>query len=1160
MIGKRIDGVWAALALGIALFVSTSRGEGYLIEGFEDQSDPGSWRELSPSPQTHNAENATAPSGYVTQHVTEGKLAGEFEFNWIIPPVQSSTANFYREGGPPVYWSMRIDLNTPGALPNGYFANNGLLKADIYNNTAEEIQVAFLLHDGGGLERTPFNPLPPFALTTVVFDGASDPVTPHASGNGTLDGTSSAFRGLIVYTETQPIQSPFSMTVDNIRVEWMDDCCWIYGPPRLLAAQQGSAPGKLYIEWEAEPDPELGGFKIYMGGDEHFGNPYPNALQLPGPAAAVVGPDVRSLEIDVPTTGPVYVAIAPFDTALPNPNELPLGIALGASLRPDGAKPDDLVVLDLDRFAPDSVQLQTARYRGMIVYNAQALAAAGRFFESASAEAVETGHVALTSNPDGVVIWSNGFDGDATSPVMQTIADGAIDQLRAYVESGGKLMISGSAVGKGLAVNGSAVAQSFFRDTLGAKYVSDEIGVEVYGGHGPFDRFWRFNTGPEDTDLAAWRTTDNEVYEAEPCAQVVFEYSEMKCASVVQDHQVVLFGFPFETVRDNAHPTFEDAAAMRASLLQGVLDYLLAPPKPIISYLPHPTIVESFEDNTDPASWTESSASPQTVNAINNWDAPSSYRRDFATNGVQSGRFEFDWVLPGSPISGSNPYYPEGGGPTTYWSMRLNVAQPGGLAIPSLPIQRALVADLYNSTSDTVQVAFCVMDQDGELERGAFQSLPPRAMTTVSCGLYGGPMIPFISGDGILDGGHVIFKGFLIYSETAPTQTRFSMDVDNIRLYGIAPTCCGPRPPQLRFVGQGSAPGKLRVDWDPPTIGDGMYPGGLTYRFYLAGSREISNRIPERLEFPSEPVVSLCAHETSVEIDAPTTGPIYVRGVALGEEYDNLVISHPGSAMGASLRPDGLPPEDLVVLDQYRYNTPDMEEQSVYGYVNLGVYPAQALDAAGRHFQSCSASAIADDTIPLTPDFQGAVLWSIFRDEEIRPEQTLADANIERLQTFLVGGGNLFLSGSGIGNGLGDLGSPLAQSFLRNSLRVDSTTAGTSNWNVAAGSGPFASVGPLRTGPRLHAYAAGATSSNEVFQPMPGSLTPLSYDNGGHAAVLSGNSVVFLGFPLEAVRDANSETASYESAAAARAALVQAALDYLLAPPTPPESSGWMIR
>lgn len=551
-----------------------------VIDGFETIPGPANWvttMNSGTSGQNRNVANGGTLTAS-TSYVTEGTGSGRISINWDLSGAQSGASPW--PGTSPV-WGCRWFNNSGSNLGNIPIGDT--IKIDIYNETGLPIQFSLLVRDqsgAGDLVRGPYVTLNPGA-NTYQFVPQTEGVVWVTLANGIVDGTAVTINSMLFYSDDAPAAANTVFYVDNLRRTGTQVDTTPPAAPKLLFVGQGSAPGKMLIKWEANTEPDLDKYSVYMMTDADFGRTTTNRFSFPATPVKNVSAPATQTEIDVPTTGPVYIRLTAWDNATPQPNESGTGIIFGASLRPDGLAPQDLVVLDLKKYGPTDSGFPTYGYLHMIVYNAQALADNGRYFASCSPTAVENGEVTLTPGSDKIVIWSTGQDGSGT-PLVKSVTPACIPSLTTYVTAGGKLFISGIGLGKDLYTNGDATQQAFFSNVLKAVVGSGNVGTNEITADGIFADAGTFYTGPDIWNLAAFATTGNESMTGNG-ANTAMAYTGVTDAypCVYWGNQVVVFGFAFESVRHSTGSfTFAQAREARKKLLQTVLNYLNPVPTP----------------------------------------------------------------------------------------------------------------------------------------------------------------------------------------------------------------------------------------------------------------------------------------------------------------------------------------------------------------------------------------------------------------------------------------------------------------------------------------------------------------------------------------------------------------------------------------------------
>lgn len=560
------------------------------------------------------------------------------------------------------------------------------------------------------------------------------------------------------------------------------------------------------------------------------------------------------------------------------------------------------------------------------------------------------------------------------------------------------------------------------------------------------------------------------------------------------------------------------------------------------------TLIEGFENTADPGGWRSVSPAPQTMNAT--LDTVPIYVTEHVTQGIYAGQFTTTWTIPGG-AGASNPYYTTG--TLTFWAVRYNVAIP--TAFTSIPNTSKLRVDVFNNSADTIMFSLCVRDQGGAggLERGPFKPLAGNTTTTYEWNMVTEPCTSFVTGNGVLEGTSSVLRGCFIYTETEPTQAAFSMDVDNLRIVDAQTDLTAPAPPVLLSTMQGPNPGEMVVKWAPNTESD-----LAQYRIYMATDANFGVPIGNRFGWPGTPTAIVLPPATQTTLtDVPTTGPVYIRLTARDNATPSPNESFANPALGTNLKPDGLTPDDLVVLDLKRFE-PGPPEFELNGYAHMIVYDSQALNANNRTFQSCMGTAVSSGVVTLAPSFTGVTIWSCALDGVAVTTPTLTDENVTNLTNFVNNNGNLLISGIYLGRDLQTNGTPSRQAFYTDVLKANLATDSVATNQIDSFNPPFAASGTFNTGDNAFDFAAWATTSNEGITTQTGALPIMDYNpvpvTGGQACVYWGYRVVYFGFGFESVRD--NANATFAGAAAKRATIMNEAETYLL---DSSEVSDWQL-
>ena len=190
-------------------------------------------------------------------------------------------------------------------------------------------------------------------------------------------------------------------------------------------------------------------------------------------------------------------------------------------------------------------------------HHGNAVAAAGRAFDSATVAALAGGLVMPTGY--ALVDWIAGRGQDTGAPTQAQLA-----ALRAFVEAGGRLVVSGSSLAGALAV-GSAEAQSFLSQVLGAQ-VSAATGTPPLSGApgGLLDGV----SGLVLDDGLGGTYPAGTLDGLSAAGAEVIALDATGAPAALKTPNAVLLGFPLETVKD---------AAKRGEILSRLLDWAAVP-------------------------------------------------------------------------------------------------------------------------------------------------------------------------------------------------------------------------------------------------------------------------------------------------------------------------------------------------------------------------------------------------------------------------------------------------------------------------------------------------------------------------------------------------------------------------------------------------------
>ncbi len=227
-----------------------------------------------------------------------------------------------------------------------------------------------------------------------------------------------------------------------------------------------------------------------------------------------------------------------------------------------------LLVQGFDRLGrtvtyPDNTFDYLARH-GRAIHDAGEFSLA---FDATSNEAVKSGLVPLANYR--CIDWACG---------EESTADDTFDSLEqflvsAYLQAGGRLLVSGSEIGWDLDAQGSTSDRAFFHNLLGAVYSADDAntygfrpsaGAGVFSGL-PIGTFDNGTQGTYDVDYP------DVLLPADAMSTRCMDYSNGLGAGIQRiqgDSRVVLLGFPIETITSDS---------LRSQVMTRALRFLLEP-------------------------------------------------------------------------------------------------------------------------------------------------------------------------------------------------------------------------------------------------------------------------------------------------------------------------------------------------------------------------------------------------------------------------------------------------------------------------------------------------------------------------------------------------------------------------------------------------------
>ncbi len=367
-----------------------------------------------------------------------------------------------------------------------------------------------------------------------------------------------------------------------------------------------------------------------------------------------------------------------------------------------------------------------------------------------------------------------------------------------------------------------------------------------------------------------------------------------------------------------------------------------------------------------------------------------------------------------------------------------------------------------------------------------------------------------------------------------------------------------PEPPTEAYLVSDSG-GNLTLNWTPPVAGGPWGSGGDAPTGYVIYSSTNGKGFAEAATVSGGTTSS---YNVTSLVPSGETRFFRVTATNAGGE------SFPSSLVGS--RRDSAKARVLVVNGYSRQGRGTNYRQTEAAYVGSQlaggdtfdrVYPhynnsfdyagevGLALDAKNVTFDTVEDSQVVNSTVTLS-DYDAVVY--IFG-EESSGDGTFTATEQTLVESYIAGGGNLFLSGSEVGWDLARVAATASnKTFFENTLGATRFSAGDPE-DDANTYGVSGSTGSIFDGLSF-SFSDGSGQNDRYDANFPDILVPFSaasstvmtYTGGSSAAITvdgSGSSrgnVVFLGFPFETI---TSETARF--------AIMDAAMDYLLPAPAP---------
>ncbi|MCG3121252.1 MAG: hypothetical protein ALAOOOJD_04259 [bacterium] len=321
--------------------------------------------------------------------------------------------------------------------------------------------------------------------------------------------------------------------------------------PTLFSITQ---PSTMIVKWLANTETDLLGYRLYSSPDNVSWSPALTETQL---SKSQTSADFGVL------TGEKYFRLTAVDTVAP-PNESPNSDVYGFAA---ASRRERILIVDgFDRFGGSGSWQKS--WHDFAFHYGHAIAANGFSFETCANEAIISGAVSLVDYQ--AVFWLLGDE----STTDETFSAAEQTRVRAYLQNGGNLFVSGSEVAWDLdtQAQGSSLDEAFLHDYLKADYVADDANnLSVSGVAGSIFAGLNFayGTSPYPEDYP-------DAINAFGGGAICLRYGNGLNAGVqfagtfpngVRPGKLVYLGFAFETIA---------GAAARQEVMRRVLEFFLS--------------------------------------------------------------------------------------------------------------------------------------------------------------------------------------------------------------------------------------------------------------------------------------------------------------------------------------------------------------------------------------------------------------------------------------------------------------------------------------------------------------------------------------------------------------------------------------------------------
>jgi len=327
-----------------------------------------------------------------------------------------------------------------------------------------------------------------------------------------------------------------------------------------------------------------------------------------------------------------------------------------------------------------------------------------------------------------------------------------------------------------------------------------------------------------------------------------------------------------------------------------------------------------------------------------------------------------------------------------------------------------------------------------------------------------------------------------------------------------------PEPPTHLQI-TSPATGELHVQWQAPLV-DGLNLAGdaaVDYLVYFSadGKNFDNGTVVNGLSLHLTGLTPGEIHYVKVKARNPGGLSLATETLASRVAYENetrvLVVNGFDRLNSGQLIYQDMPDIGGFVDRMY------LSQMNTFDYI---IQHGQAIHEAGVGFDSISNELIEDELLDIDATTYPVTLWIL--GEESSLGETLSVSEQAQIVQYLIGGGQLFISGAEIAWDLDFLGSQVDQDFYQNTL-LTAYVADAANSHQASGvaGSPFSQLSQLEfddgTGDSY------AVEFADVLSPMPGANSCLVYVSSGSACTYADTGVyrfIHLGFPFETITHA----------------------------------------